>query len=342
MHTNEPSPARPSFFAVRTSALALVALSACTGAWAQQATVPVGPEPSLMASVSAAPLDLAKVDLATAAGVNYSSSSSVTDGDAVEARSVNFTGDASDALQPPPRRRYGRPRYNDSRHNPDGSDKYAFMAGVGLTLATGNTAHYLNTDYAFQVGGGRNFNKNFSLLLQFDYDHFGFNGRTLYNQSVLYDPTNASGIIGNLDGKSHVWSITVDPVYNFYTRQGLGAYVVGGVGFYHKTANFTVPATGTYCDYYYGCYQYQANQTIDKYTSNGVGFSGGFGLTLKPSQFAGQRLYVEARYVYMDNQQKDGLNASNPNYNPNYVGNNGYRPNSNRTTYIPIKAGIRF
>src|SRR6202044_1638369 len=101
-------------------------------------------------------------------------------------------------------------------------------------------------------------------------------------------------------------------------------------GFYHKTANFTVPTTGTYCDPYYGCYQYAANQTIDKYTSNAAGFNGGMGLTYKPSRFAGERFFAEVRYVFMDNSPRA---ASNTNY---------YPPNANQTYYVPITFGLRF
>ena len=187
----------------------------------------------------------------------------------------------SDAIQPPPRRRYGRPRYNDSSHNPDGSSKYAFVVGGGIGIPTGNSHKYLTPSYAFQVGGGRNFNKNFGVMLQFDYDNFGFQGQTLYNQQTLYNFYGAG--ISGLDGNSHVWSFTLNPTYQIYSGEGLGAYVVAGVGFYHKTANFTVPTTGEYFDPYYGPVEYSANQTIDKYTANAPGFNAGFGLTFKPS-----------------------------------------------------------
>ena len=301
----------------------------------------------LVADLSAKPLDLAAV-----AGVTYSSSSSSSESsslnavDPVEAERLNLSVDSS---QPPPRRRYGRPRYNDSSHNPDGSNKYAFVIGGGFTAPVGNTYRYLNTNYAFQVGAGRNFNKTFSLMAQFDYDRFGFNGQTLLNQQTLYNyycpagSTNCSQVAG-LDGTSHVWSFTLDPVVNFYQSDTVGAYVVAGVGVFHKTANFTVPATGTYCDYYYGlCYQYQANETIDKYTSNAPGFDGGFGLTYKPSRFAGERFYAEARYVFVDNSQKTGITVYSPESVLNaYSGTNAYPANSNRTTYTVFKAGIRF
>ena len=327
----------------RLSALAIFSGLAVYGAAAQQPQPTV--DPHLVATLSQ------PLDLSSAAGVGYSSSSSsLAAVDSAAAATLDLPADAL-AAQPPPRRRYGRPRYNDSSHNPDGSNKYAFVVGGGLTLPTGNTHKYLTPSYGFQVGAGRNFNKNFALMLQFDYDNFGFQAQTLYNQQSLYNYycTNAQAIaqqctqIVGLDGNTHVWSFSLNPVYTIYSGEGLGAYVVGGVGFYHKVANFTVPTTGTGYDPYYGYYQYSANQTIDSYSANAPGFNGGFGLTYKPSRFAGERLFAEARYVLVENSQRTGVtvNSSAATLN-SYQGSNFYPANSNKTTYPVFKAGIRF
>jgi hypothetical protein len=337
----------PTFYACAQSGAA----GASSPAPVAVQSVSVQPAPSAaIFALNSDPLGVFTAPVSSSSASSSSSSSS-TISTSVDPDALAVSATPGDPGQPPPRRRYGRPRYNDSSHNPDGSSKYGFLAGVGLTLPTGNTYHYLNTDYAFQVGGGRNFNKNFAINLQFDYDHFGFNGPTLVNQQNLYNYycTAAEAAAGNctqisnLDGKSHVWSFTLDPTYTFYTREGLGAYIVGGVGFYHKTANFTVPTVGVYYDPYYGPIEYAANETIDKYTSNAPGFDGGFGLTYKPSRFSSQRLYVEARYVFMDNSQRSGVTiGSSAATLDAYNGNNFFPANSNRTTYIPIKAGIRF
>ncbi len=326
----------------RTAALAAVACAGTVGLHAQR-VAPVVPVAAPAATEPLVALNLDHpLDLASLAKVDYSSSSSSVDTPvSVEAERLNLAGVPAESLQPPPRRRYGRPRYNDSSHNPDGSNKYAFVAGGGFTLATGNTFHYYNTSYGFQVGAGRNFSKNVSLMLQFDYDRFGLNGRTIGNQEAVYNygVTSNQFLISGLDANAHVWSFSLNPVYNFYSSEGLGAYVVAGVGFYHKVTNFTVPTTGTGYDPYYGYYQYTANQTIDHYTSNAPGFNAGFGLTYKPSRFAGERLFAEVRYVFVDNQQRFGQSINNINNTNTY---NQFPANSNRTTYLPVKAGIRF
>jgi hypothetical protein len=144
-----------------------------------------------------------------------------------------------------------------------------------------------------------------------------------------------------LDGGNHVWSFTLNPTFTLPTEGSLGAYAVVGAGFYHKVTDFTEPGTGEYCDPYYGCYAYSANQTIDHYTSNAAGFNGGIGLTYKVSKFSNERFYVEARYVFIPNSQRYGYTAANI-ATTNYNGWNAYPANSNRTTYIPVKFGLRF
>jgi hypothetical protein len=287
----------------------------------------------------------------------FSSSADPDGPTAVNEASVHAVGpNFAEMMQYGGRQRYGRPRYRGGNTNPDGSQKYTFFAGVGLTQPLGNTYHYDTPSYGFQVGAGRNFNAKLGLNLQFDWDHFGLTGRTLGNQQNLYNyyfnayntqngytssnPNYATPISG-LDGYSHVWSFSLDPTYTFYSGPGLGAYVVGGVGFYHKITTFTVPTTGYGYDPYYGYYQYAANATFDSYTSNAPGFSGGFGLTYKFSRFSNERFYAEARYVFVDNSQRSGVTiatASTANGNTT----NFYPANSNRTTYLPIKVGIRF
>lgn len=317
------------------AATALFACASTLGLSAQTSGQAASPTQNAQAPLN---LTIPRLDLTDSSGVGYSSSVSSQD-DSVETAALDYKLLPDNVAQPAPRRRYGRPRYNDSSHNPDGSNKYGFLAGVGLTQPVGNTYHYLTPSYSFQVGAGRNFNKNFSTFLQFDWDNFGFNGRTIYQQTVIYQYLFNQAI--PVDGSSHAWSFTLDPTYNIYAREGLGAYVVGGVGFYHKVATFTTPVIVQGYDYYGFLEQYQANETIDHYSSNAVGVNGGFGLTFKPSRFANEKFYAEARYVFIDNQHRPGYNYNNFT-SSTATSTNFYPANSNRTTYIPIKFGIRF
>jgi hypothetical protein len=320
-------------FIGRTAAVTFLAAAGTLGLHAQQSagTAPSIPSVTLKSSL-AAPLDLSTPD-----DLSYSSSI----GNAEMANAENFSlSSSAEGGQPPPRRRYGKPNYSDSHTNSDGSAKYTFFVGGGFTLPVGDTHGYLSTSYDFQAGAGRNFNKTYGVNVQFDWDNFGFQTATLNNQLAIYNALNqAAGfpLLPQLGGTSHVWSFTLDPIMNFYSSDTFGAYVTGGGGFYHKTANFTVPTIGVECDIFGNCFQFQANQTIDKYTSNAFGVNGGLGLTYKFSRFAGERFYVEGRYVYTFNSARTfslgDVNGNNFNVFPQ---------NSHKTSYIPVTFGIRF
>jgi hypothetical protein len=262
--------------------------------------------------------------------------------------------------------RSNRPRYGSAHTNADGSDKWMGYGGGGFGLPVGNTNNYLTLGYGFQAGGGRQFSKRFALPVEFDWNHFGFTQQNLNNQTTIYnayiydlDPsagTNAlSGLVG---GGSHVWSFSIEPTYTFYAGHAFGAYVVGGVGFYHKTAAFTVPALaycgggygGGYGYGYGGGYGYgyggyggvcEANATFDKYTSNAPGFDGGAGITYKFSDTSRFELYGELRYVFVDNSSKPGITLGNLNA-ITATTTNFYPANSMHTEYIPFNFGIRF
>jgi hypothetical protein len=315
----------------RTAAVTFLAAAGTLGLHAQQSagTAPSLPPVNLKASL-AAPLNLTIPD-----DISYSSST----GSAETANAVDFSLN-SDTNQPPPRRRYSHPNYNDSRTNADGSAKYTFVVGGGLTVPVGGTHNYLGTSWKIQAGVGRNFNKTFGVIAQFDYDNFGIQTATLNKQLAIYNALNeANGApdLPQLGGTSHDWSFTLNPIINYYTSDTKGAYVIGGAGFYHKTANFTIPTVGVYCDFFGFCYQYQANQTIDKYTSNAFGLNAGLGFTYKLSRFASTRFFVEARYVYTFNSPREfSLGDANGN------DFNVFPQNSAKTSYIPITFGLRF
>jgi hypothetical protein len=194
----------------------------------------------------------------------------------------------------------------------------------------------LAPSYNIQGGIGRNFNKTFGVNAEFDWANFGFQTSTLNSQLAIYNGPFFLYGLPQIGGNTHDWSFTLEPIMNFYTSDTWGAYAIGGGGFYHKVANFTTPVIAQECDFY-GCFSYQANQTIDQYTSNAFGVNGGFGLTYKFSRFASQRLYVEGRYVYTFNSPRP-FDYGDVNFNDVNV----FPQNSAKTSFIPITFGIRF
>ena len=236
--------------------------------------------------------------------------------------------------QPPPgrRRSYGRSRYQDKLHNADGSSKIAFVAGAGLDTPTGSTAKYYTPNFALVVGGGINFNKTFGVLAEFSYQKMGLTGgaiNTDYNNTYNYfvsqgnNPSDVTNYLAGFDANAHIYGISIDPVVNLVGQGKVGAYVTGGLGYYHKTTNFTLPQL---TQNIYGGVGY-VNTTFDSYGAGGIGFNGGVGLTYKISQFGGERLFAEARYQWIN------LGKTNSDFFPY---------NARNTGTIPITVGIRF
>jgi hypothetical protein len=106
--------------------------------------------------------------------------------------------------------------------------------------------------------------------------------------------------------------------------------------------NFTTPEVEEAYSPYYGYESYEANAIVDHYTSNAPGFSGGLGFTYKLSRFSNQRLFAEARYVVVLNSQRQGVTVNSPVNDTTVTEPDDFPQNSNRTTYFPIKFGIRF
>ena len=137
------------------------------------------------------------------------------------------------------------------------------------------------------AGGGYKFNRKFSLLGEYKFNSSGI------PSSVLAQLNEPGGYI-------HIWSLTVEPVWNIKTSGNWGAYVTGGGGYYRKTTAFTQPAliTGYYCDYFY-CYPYQyvGNVVTSEFATNQGGFDVGGGFTF--GNFSFGKLYTEARYTWL-------------------------------------------
>ena len=241
-----------------------------------------------------------------------------------------------DGGQPPPgrRRSYGPSRYEDRMHNADGSTKIAFMAGGGMAVPTGNTAKFFTPSWTVAAGAGINFNRMFGVLGEFHYDHFGVTAGAIQNEytnvlaylSANYGATAAD--LAGFDANGHVISFTVNPVINFADRRNkLGAYVTGGLGWYRKTTNFTLPSVSQSCNSFY-CQQYASTYNIDQASADTLGYNVGFGLSYAISEFSSERLFVDARYHWLP------ISSNN---------NQDFYPFNRRNTgYIPITVGIRF
>ena len=206
-------------------------------------------------------------------------------------------------------------------HDRWGADHLTFEGGGGFAIPTGSGKQFLNKGWNIKAGGGYKFNGRFSAMLDYDYVSMGV-------PTAILNQVNPQG-----GGATHLWSLTINPMYNYKSIGRWGGYVVGGGGFYRKVVNFTQPFND-YCAYYdpyYGCIPGVVNQTVAHFSNNAGGVNFGTGFTYKFSDSGRAKLFIEGRYVWVDNQSSANNTAST-----------GYAPANYRTEYIPITVGFRF
>jgi hypothetical protein len=168
--------------------------------------------------------------------------------------------------------------------------RFTFNGGVGFTPLVGEIGQSLNNGWGITFGGGYMFNSHFEGNVQVSYDGFGVS-------SGLLASTGARG------GNSHLWSITVDPKLRLGRERKIDPYLVGGVGYYRRTIQFTnpvlVPVTVfiPFLGFITGAAQ--ENEVLGTLTQDGIGGSLGAGFDVKIND-NGLRFFTEARYQYAD------------------------------------------
>ena len=185
----------------------------------------------------------------------------------------------------------------------------AFEAGGGVNAPIGNDAPFITWGGNFTVGGGLRLQKHFSVLAEYQFMDNKLPGR-------LIADAGAQG------GNAHIWSLTLDPVIDFFPSRRNDAYITGGGGFYRKVTSFTDPVEVEQC--YYFCVIGTENVTVSHFSSNQGGLNFGFGLTHRLSSDSNLKLFAEARYVWINTPpigEQDGLGT---------------------TGLIPVTVGVRF
>jgi opacity protein-like surface antigen len=171
----------------------------------------------------------------------------------------------------------------------------AIEAGVGFASPVGNSTSTNSTGYGFLAGAGYNFNKHFGTMLEYRFDDLGI------SNSVLNTLNSEVATEYGINGNTHEWSFTLDPVYNLKTSGHWGGYVTGGGGFYRLLTSFNTPVDeGEECSFYYGCYEAYGNALVDHFSSNQGGLNVGGGVTWKPNPDQHGGLFADVRYEWLD------------------------------------------
>jgi len=174
--------------------------------------------------------------------------------------------------------------------NAQDEHRLTLNAGAGFTPLVGEIGNNLDNGWGITFGGGYVFTSHFEGNIQLSYNGFGVT-------SGLLGSTGAPG------GNSHLWSVTVNPKLRLGRERTVDPYVVGGIGYYRRTIQFTNPTLVpvTVFDPFFGFITgvAQADEVIGSLTQDGIGGSLGAGFDIKLSG-NGLRFFTEARYHYAD------------------------------------------
>lgn len=197
----------------------------------------------------------------------------------------------------------------------------AFEFGGGFVPTKGDTSKYMNNGYDITVGGGFHLSKALSLLAEYQFLRAGL-------------PNSIIAQAGSDGGNVHLWSLTLDPVFDLMPSKSNSIYVTGGGGFYRKVTNFTVQTPQQYCYYFY-CGVGYAPQTVGHFSSNQGGWNVGAGYRHKfMGMYGDGRMQFFAEVRYLDVNTPAVVNQS-----PNGLGNTTIGAG---TKLIPVNFGIRF
>jgi len=234
----------------------------------------------------------ANAQIATARDYSSSVADSPTESSSNPSQPADLA-DAGDiaALPATPAPAAGGGQYdNRSRGGGGGSglmSHVTYEVGGGFNAPTSDSSAYVSWGYNFTVGAGYRFNRNLSLMLQYDFIHSKLPG-------AIIAEAGATG------GYDHIWSFTVDPMYEVNPKSSVTFYAVGGGGFYRKVTSFTDPNQQYYCQYFYGCGYVTTNTVVGHFSSNQGGWNIGGGLEHRFAGWNGDgkmKVFAEARYL---------------------------------------------
>lgn len=187
--------------------------------------------------------------------------------------------------------------------------RLTFEGGGGFNAPIGNDQPFISWGGNVTVGGGLRLQKHISVLAEYQF----------------LDNKLPGGLIaeaGAQGGHAHIWSLTLDPVIDFFPSRKNDIYITGGGGFYRKVTSFTDPEEIEIC--YYFCEVGVQNVVVSHFSSNQGGANFGIGFTHKLGGDEHLKAFAEARYLWIDTPaigETDGLG---------------------KTELIPVTFGVRW
>jgi hypothetical protein len=212
--------------------------------------------------------------------------------------------------------------------------------GAGVTFPVGDVAS--SFDAGWNGAPGVTFNISPTVGVQAEY---GYHRMTGPERTITVTPGPGTGVGSNqlIEANHQIHNLSFNLVYTPTNLSGsdspVGAYVLGGGGWYHRTIQLTSPAVGytTICDpYWLVCYPaaVPVDRIIGDRSRDDFGFSLGGGITFGTDA----KFYVEARWHYVFGKDI----TPDTNVNPPAGQINCSQGCSTSAQYFPITFGVRW
>jgi len=150
--------------------------------------------------------------------------------------------------------------------------KFLFNIGGGIGFPQGELSSFANDGGNFVVGGGYNFSR-----------YVGVDSEFMWHDLPINSTTKAALQTPGASARQYAW--TFNPIVHFPLGQKVGAYAIGGIGWYHRSGETTTPGVGVICDPYwswwYGCTIGSVNIITGSRSANAFGENIGGGFTFR-------------------------------------------------------------
>jgi hypothetical protein len=165
-------------------------------------------------------------------------------------------------------------------------NKWLFNIGGGIGFPQGDLSSFVNDGGNFVIGGGRNFTRLFGVDTEFMWHDLPINSAT---KQLLQTP--------GASARQYAW--TFNPIFHVPLHSKLGAYAIGGIGWYHRSGETTTPGTAVICDPYwswwFGCTIGSVDIVTGSRSANAFGENIGGGITFRLGE-SHAKIYAEARF----------------------------------------------
>jgi opacity protein-like surface antigen len=167
------------------------------------------------------------------------------------------------------------------------TDRLTLQAGAGVALPSGSTSEHAGNGTNFMAGAGVRFHSGASLRLNFS------------NQQMDADTFDDIGKATAVDADMRMWSLTLNPTFDFIRLERFSSYIDAGYGLYNRRLQLTRADFNNrrVCDSWWGLCSVGAgagNPLVGVSTYKG-GFNIGTGITIGSAV----RFFAEARYHRM-------------------------------------------